>query len=574
MASIPDDAQHIIECGTESCGRYGALYCNSCYRPLCEQCRDDHLKSPDNEDHDVVLYLSKNHKIPVEKCKSHPTKDLDLLCEECQIPLCSLCTTLEKHKRHGFVNLEKFYSENYHYCLDKLPSIQEYFLPRSKELQKEIQKDAKEIERIMENIRGKVKTDIESLKKLADEVMSEIMVEVDKEAEKLLDEIKSQDKTVDEYITYLQQLDEEIRGYLSASNVTNIIIEHSKKLEIRPIPETTKPVAPTYTAGQYSKEDVSNLLGKLHVDQTKPELRSIKALESCTSTSKEVKGEYPKASNVQQTESPSASVIKVRELTVPGVERLFHLSIDTAEKVWASDNSGNLVQTDLQGNMLQEINTSRQGVGYHTVTENADLIYADRENKVIYKKSMDLKEVSPFMRILDWEPISINSSHKNGGIFVGMKKTTGARNSDAKVVKYSKYGSYLHSIHRDNNRNLYSEPHYITENINGDICTSDSGKQEVVVVNEAGQHRFSYRGQRSPFNPYGICTDTLGHIIVCDGYFNNGTIDIIDTDGEFLTHLVSQPGINRPYSVCVDDKNNLYVGYCSSNTLNVYKYLQ
>lgn len=273
------------------------------------------------------------------------------------------------------------------------------------------------------------------------------------------------------------------------------------------------------------------------------------------------------------THSLLLNVIKVRELTVPGVERLFHLSIDTAEKVWASDTSGNLVQTDLQGNMLQEIHTSRQGGGYHTVTENTDLIYADRENKFIYKKSMD-KEVSRFIRTIGWEPISIHSSHKNEVIFVGMKKTTIARNSDAKVVKYSNNGSYLHPIHRDNNRNLYSEPHYITENINGDICTLDSGKQEVVVVNERGQHKFSYRGQRSPFNPYGICTDTLGHIIVCDGYFNNGTIDIIDQDGQFLSHLVSQPGINRPYSVCVDDKNNLYVGYCSSNTLNVYKYLQ
>lgn len=223
--------------------------------------------------------------------------------------------------------------------------------------------------------------------------------------------------------------------------------------------------------------------------------------------------------------------------------------------------------------MLHKINTSRQGVGYHTVTENDDLIYADRDNKVIHKKSMD-KEASHFIRTVDWEPISIHSSHKNGGIFVGMKKITGASNSDAKIVKYSKYGSYLNSIQRDNDRNLYSEPHYITENINGDICTSDSGKQEVVVVNEEGQLRFSYIGQRSSFNPYGICTDTLGHIIVCDSFFNNGTIDIIDKDGQFLTHLVSQPGINRPNSVCVDDKNNLYVGYCASNTLNVYTYLQ
>uniref|UniRef100_A0A8W8I396 B box-type domain-containing protein n=1 Tax=Magallana gigas TaxID=29159 RepID=A0A8W8I396_MAGGI len=569
MASIPEDAQHIIECGTESCERYGAMYCNSCYRPMCEQCKDDHLKSSDNVDHDVVPYISRNRKLPVEKCKTHPIKDLDLLCEECQIPLCSLCTTLKNHKWHGFVNLEKFYSENYHFCLDKLPSIRDYFLPTSKELQKEIQEDAKEIERIMENIRGKVKTDIESLKKLADEVMSEIMVEVDKEEEKLLDEIKSQDKTVDEYITYLQKLDGDIREYLSASKVTNILIEHSKNLEIRPIPETTKPVTPTYTVGQHSKEDVSNLLGKLHADQDQPKTRNIKPLKSRTSTSKEVKQDYPKASTTQQTWSLTAGT-KIKELTVPDIECIFHVSLDKSDKLWVSDNTGNIFQVDFQGNMLQKICTSLQGFGYHTVTQDGDFIYTDREKKVINKKTKD-KEVAVFISGGFWEPISIHSSLKTGNIVVGMKRT-----ADAKVVRYNINGSFNYTIYRDiNGKKLYSEPHYITENINGDICTSDFEKQEVVVVNERGQHRFSYRGQRPLFYPYGICTDTLGHIIVCDVYSNKGSIDILDQNGQFLSHLLeSQQGIDCPYSVCVDDQNNLYVGHFSNNTLDVYKYLQ
>lgn len=571
---MSDDVQHFIECGSENCEGYGATYCNSCYRPMCERCRDDHLRSPDNNDHDVVPYLLRNQKLPVEKCKRHPTKDLDLLCEECQIPLCSKCASQAIHKGHRFDDLEKFYSENCHSCLKTLSSIQNYFLPTSEELQTEIQKDAKEIRRIMDNNRKEVKVDTEFLKNLVDEVMSEILEEVDRGEEKLLEELKSQDKTVDEYITYLHELDGEIHGYLSASKVTNIIIEHSKKLEVLPMPETTKPVTPTYTAGQYCKEDIFNLLGKLHADQTKSEIRDFKCLKSCTSTNKKMKRNYPKASTVQETWSLAVFGTKIKELTVPDIGCIFHVSLDKSDKLWASDNTGNLVQADLQGNTLQKINTSGQGFGYHTVSKNDDLIYADRENKVIKKKDMD-KEVFQFIRTVNWEPICIHSSNKSEKIFVGMKKTTGACNADAKVVKYSINGSYKYSIQRDSNdKNLYSEPHYITENVNGDICTSDSGKQEVVVVNEAGQLRFCYRGRRSSFYPYGICTDILGHIIICHGCLNIGSIDIIDNNGQFLSHLIIQRGKNLPYSVCVDDQYNLYVGYCSTNTLNVYKYLQ
>ena len=63
---------------------------------------------------------------------------------------------------------------------------------------------------------------------------------------------------------------------------------------------------------------------------------------------------------------------------------------------------------------------------------------------------------------------------------------------------------------------MYVHPHYITENINGDICTSDIGKHAVVVVDGLGNYRFSYEGHERNFSPYGICTDTNGRILVCD----------------------------------------------------------
>ena len=102
-------------------------------------------------------------------------------------------------------------------------------------------------------------------------------------------------------------------------------------------------------------------------------------------------------------------------------------------------------------------------------------------------------------------------------------------------------------------------------------CTSDHFKA-VVMVNKSGQHRFSYTGQGSEFSPYGICTDVLGHILVCDG--NSDTVHLLDQDGEFLSVILStQQGIRSACSLCVDDENNLYVGQFN-NTVTVYKYLQ
>ena len=92
-------------------------------------------------------------------------------------------------------------------------------------------------------------------------------------------------------------------------------------------------------------------------------------------------------------------------------------------------------------------------------------------------------------------------------------------------------------------------------------------------MNKSGQHRFFYTGQGSGFRPYGICTDILGHILVCDYVSNN--VHLLDQDGGFLSRILSeQQGIEYPRGVCVDDENNLYVGQLRTNPVTVYKYLE
>ncbi|XP_052685260.1 uncharacterized protein LOC128165090 [Crassostrea angulata] len=228
---------------------------------------------------------------------------------------------------------------------------------------------------------------------------------------------------------------------------------------------------------------------------------------------------------------------------------------------------GNLVETDLHGNQLKKIQTNG-GRGYHAVTYDGYLFYNDRDNNVINRITQD-STITEFLKTGDWEPISIHSSHINGDILVGMIK-----NREAKVTRYNEEGREMQSIQKDNKgQELYIYPHYFTEYLSGDIFTSDLFKNAVVVVNKTGQHRFSYTGPRSGFYPYGICTDILGHILVCDGL--NNTVHLLDQDGQFLSLLVTpQQGVEYPRGVCVDDESNLYVGQRNTNSITVYKYLQ
>ena len=335
-------------------------------------------------------------------------------------------------------------------------------------------------------------------------------------------------------------------------------------LKIQTIPDTTKPVPPVFHAGQFNKDDVAKLLGRAVVPNTEPMKRKIQPMEALTT---HMKPTEQSKSDMKQTLSLPSSFTKVREYSVPSVDNVCHVSIDRSDRLWVSDDLGILVQTDLQGILLQKIQTSNGQIGCHTVTQDGGLIYSDISKKVIYRITPD-KNVTEFIKTGDWTPISVHSSRINGDILVGIRKTR-----KAKFTRYSKAGKEIQNIQRGNQRQeLYSEPRYTTENSNGDICTSDY-KKGAVVVNKSGQHRFSYIGHGSEFRPYGICTDVLGHILVYDSV--SDTVHLLDQDGGFFSVILSsQQGIENPRDVCVDEENNLYVGQHNTNTVSVYKYLQ
>nr|XP_034319871.1 uncharacterized protein LOC105336432 isoform X2 [Crassostrea gigas] len=143
-----------------------------------------------------------------------------------------------------------------------------------------------------------------------------------------------------------------------------------------------------------------------------------------------------------------------------------------------------------------------------------------------------------------------------------------------KVTRYNQSGQLAQTIQNDiTGEGLYSIPNYITENNNGDVVVSDSSA--VVVTERGGRHRFSYTGHPSGsgLGPYGICTDPLSHILVCDG--TTHTVQMLDRDGQFLSHLLIRPsGIFSPCSLSYDvNTHRLWVGSDDNNTVVIYRYI-
>nr|XP_034322691.1 uncharacterized protein LOC105323939 [Crassostrea gigas] len=281
----------------------------------------------------------------------------------------------------------------------------------------------------------------------------------------------------------------------------------------------------------------------------------------------------------------------LHSLTVTGVDECYHISCVTSDRVWVSGRN-NLMLTDTTGVPLHHVEDSCRGYdrGLHTVNSESELIYINR-NYNINKLSKDMKTTTSFIAKTNfkwnpwcvyikrtdftWIPQCVYWSPSTGDLLVGMYTfPTG------KVTRYNQSGQLTQTIQNDNTGlGLYSVPKYITENNNGDVVVSDSDFISifgtVVVTERGGRHRFSYNGHPSGsgLDPRGICTDPLSHILVCDG--RTKTVQMLDMDGQFLSHLLTRPsGRFSPWSLSYDvNTHRLWVGSEDNNTVVIYRYI-
>lgn len=144
--------QHYIECQT--CGRYSEFYCNACHQRMCGNCRDEHLKNPDNTKHEVCNYKERKLKLSSIPCKLHPSQLLALCCKKCQQAICALCT-IKEHEGHGLLDLEEVYTKHHQMRLDQIRRIRDDIIPQCRVRLKEAmnaRNETKEYVELMKSI--------------------------------------------------------------------------------------------------------------------------------------------------------------------------------------------------------------------------------------------------------------------------------------------------------------------------------------------------------------------------------------------------------------------------------------
>jgi hypothetical protein len=461
----------------------------------------------------------------------------------------------ENHKGHTFRNIEDTLEVTEEPCRNKIQSAKN-ILPKLRDRLKKLSDQRAKSKDEISGVRRRLQENAKQIKDLVDTILKERLGDLDISDKCLDEDFENQSNIIARLMSNYQNfiegfVDEEKRPFERLALRNEILQSEITEPELPCIEN------PQYQPGIISKDSVMKLLGKLKMPLKSRYENPIQQVSKQHTES----GGY----------SSNGSPVKCLEFKVPSTD-LRHISCLSVDKVWVGDKKGKIMLMDKTGNKLDEFKTDASSLfGYHTVTEDGDLLYIDKSNKSIKKYTPDRKTTTVITTTGGWCPCSVYSSHRTGDILVGMYLR------HLKVVRYNQEGRELWQSQYDaQGQPLYKFPGYITENVNGDICTIDNGDdQAVVVVDGNGNYRFSYRGPQdgSHFNLYGICTDVHGRILVV---VNSNSVHMIDQNGEFISVLLTGGltgghGIFCDYGLCTDSGNNIWL--CGRNRVKMYQYL-
>ncbi|XP_065937716.1 E3 ubiquitin-protein ligase TRIM71-like [Magallana gigas] len=530
------------------------LHCDICDIYLCKKCVGEHFTDVSKE-HKVVQIEQKGS---TSICQKHFQNICYLFCEQCDIPICTLCVHAGEHLGHIQVNIKWKTIETLKEPLQRdLKELKESIYPKYKKIASGIPIQKAGLKENSQKFTSAIEQHGEKLHREIDDIISELksdFLEMDSKCE---DVLSKQEDEITRTISKIKQAIADLEIVINSDDVAIVSTYRSRNAEFRKLPPKLMVSLASFTPLEANKKQILKQLGYLSV----------------LSFNKEEHGDIKDSPDDESSPLDRKLIDEPNIITdinaKHGDGELRGVACLTDAQIWTCGQDNILRLYSLQGGILRSIQTRS---GNHpsdiAVTRNGELVYTDYIDRTI--NIVKNENVETLIRLVNWKPLRVCCT-SSGELLVVVDSDDGKQ---TKVVSYIGSTEKQSIQYDESGKPLYSPGgmKYITENRNQDICVTDEKAQAVVVVNRAGKSRFTYTTLPNPpeggFHPYGIATDSQSRILtaVYDTIFVR--IHILDKDGQFLRYI-DNCDLDVPSVLCTDGRDNLVVA--ASRTKNVKK---
>lgn len=355
------------------------MYCDICRIGLCKACVAEHL-SDESKEHRVVLFKKRGSTANHLTCIEHPTKNGELFCEQCDVPICVHCVASQMHKGHDFLQHFETNMSKVKVIQKDLRELEKMIYPKYQEIAADIQYQKTElynnaqrlttdIEKLELDWHRKIENLSKTLKSDIDEMFCKDFLVLDKQE----NEISRSISEIFQRILVLKKM-----LYSADSALIDAYVSRNFKFRKLPLIQITKSL-PCFSAKEIDMEELANRFGTLSASSTVVEGYGYVVLN-------------------HSEESPLA-MLKEPEVTAKidtGFGNGLHNVVaKNDEEIWTSGWDKILKLYNLNGELIKSVQTKSGNAPQDmTITGNDDLVYTDdKDGTVNILKNTNIEEM-------------------------------------------------------------------------------------------------------------------------------------------------------------------------------------